>query len=233
MTNNKLDSHHLQRSQKGRHGQGRRGKGRYARLGGADASAFDINVGQNLRRLRTEHELSLRALAEASELNINTLSLIENGRVSPSVSTLQKLALALNVPVASFIEAGVEKKNIIHQKVGLRPRATFAHGTLEDLGTELAGRWAEPFLVTMEPGADSGGSPILHTGLEFIYCLEGSITYAIESQQFDLDPGDSLLFESHLPHRWMNTGTVPARSLLVLCPADERDRPTKLHFVKE
>jgi transcriptional regulator with XRE-family HTH domain len=233
MANKKTISPHLRLGQKGRRGQGKRGKGRGTRFAGTDASTLDINVGQNLRQLRTEHDFSLRALAEVSELNVNTLSLIENGKISPSVSTLQKLALALNIPVASFFEAGAEKKNIIHQKAGLRPRAGFAHGILEDLGTELAGRWAEPFLVTLEPGTDSGETPILHTGLEFIYCLEGSITYAIESQQYNLEPGDSLLFESHLPHRWMNTGTAPARSLLVLCPADERDRPTKLHFVRE
>jgi transcriptional regulator with XRE-family HTH domain len=233
MANKKSNSPHLRLGQKGRRGQWKREKGRGIRFVDANASTLDINVGQNLRRLRTEREFSLRALAEASELNVNTLSLIENGRISPSVSTLQKLALALNVPVASFFEAGSEKKNIIHQKAGLRPRAAFAHGILEDLGTELAGRWAEPFLVTLAPGKGSGETPILHTGLEFIFCLEGSITYTIESQQYDLEPGDSLLFESRLPHRWLNTGAVPARSLLVLCPADERDRPTTLHFARE
>lgn len=217
----------------GKHRHGRRGAGRGFRFAGADASALDIDVGQNLRQLRSERELSLRALAEVSELNINTLSLIEHGKISPSVSTLQKLALALSVPVAAFFEIGAEKKNIIYQKTDHRPRAIFAHGTLEDLGTELAGRWAEPFIVTLEPGADSGEAPILHTGLELVYCLEGSIVYIIELQQYILDPGDSLLFEARLPHRWQNAGTALARFLLVLCPADERDHPTALHFVSE
>jgi transcriptional regulator with XRE-family HTH domain len=233
MMNDKLNSPRLRRGERGKHKQGRRGAERGLRFAGADASVLDIDVGQNLRRLRAEHELSLRALADASELNINTLSLIENGKISPSVSTLQKLALALSVPVAAFFEVGAKKKNIIYQKTGQRPRAIFAHGTLEDLGTELAGRWAEPFVVTLEAGADSGETPILHTGLEFVYCLEGSIVYIIELQQYVLDPGDSLLFEARLPHRWKNAGTMPARSLLVLCPADERDRPTTLHFVQE
>lgn len=203
------------------------------RLAGENASALEIDVGRSLRQLRVEREFSLSALAEASELNINTLSLIENGKISPSVGTLQKLALALNIPVGAFFEAGAERKNIIFQKAGQRPRAAFAHGTLEDLGTELASRWAEPFVVTLEAGADSGETPILHTGLEFVYCLEGRIVYTIESQQYILDPSDSLLFEARLPHRWQNTGAVSARSLLVLCPADERDRPTTLHFVSE
>ncbi|MBN1451818.1 MAG: cupin domain-containing protein [Anaerolineales bacterium] len=211
----------------------RRRMERGRRFVGGNASALDVNVGQRLRQLRSEHELSLSALADISGLNINTLSLIENDKISPSVSTLQKLALALDVPVGAFFEVGVERRNIIFQKAGQRPRATFAHGMLEDLGTELASRWAEPFVVTLEAGADSGETPILHTGLEFVYCLEGRIAYTIESQQYMLEPGDSLLFEARLPHRWQNTGVVPARSLLVLCPADERDRPTSLHFVSD
>ena len=200
------------------------------RFTGTSTSALEIDVGKSLRQLRKEQELSLSALAEVSELNINTLSLIENGKISPSVSTLQKLARALDVPIAAFFRAGAEKEKIIYQRAGQRPRVTFDHGKLEDLGTELASRWAEPFVVILEAGADSGETPILHTGLEFVYCLEGYIAYTVESQRFVLGPGDSLLFEAHLPHRWQNTESVPARSLLVLCPADERDRPAVLHF---
>jgi len=202
-------------------------------LAGRNNSVMEIEVGKRLRQLRKERGLSLSALADASELNINTLSLIENGKISPNVSTLQKLALALDVPVAAFFEENVEKKEIIHQKAGQRSRVSFAHGMLEDLGTELAGRWAEPFIVTLEAGADSGETPIVHTGLEFFYCLEGQIAYTINSKQYRLNPGDSIIFEARLPHRWQNLGTTLARSLLVLCPADAHDRPAMMHFANE
>jgi uncharacterized cupin superfamily protein len=84
--------------------------------------------------------------------------------------------------------------------------------------------------VILEPHADSGPTPIVHTGQEFVYCLEGRVSYAIGDEKFQLDPGDSLLFEAHLPHRWGNAMNVPSRSLLVLCPSDENDRPTRGHF---
>ena len=212
---------------------GRRGVRDGPRLARANPGVLDVDVGQNLHRLRTERDLSLRALAGTSDLNINTVSLIENGKISPSVSTLQKLAVALGVPIAAFFEVGSERKNIIFQKLDQRPRAAFSHGALEDLGTELAGRRAEPFAVSLEPGADSGETPIVHTGLEFVYCLKGSLVYTIESHEYKLDPGDSLMFEARLPHRWRNAGTGAGRWLLVLCPADERDQPTALHFVPE
>ena len=67
-----------------------------------------IDVGKRLRLLRSEKGLSLRALAELSGLNFNTLSLIENAKSSPSVSTLQRLAIALDVPITTFFE--VEEK---------------------------------------------------------------------------------------------------------------------------
>jgi transcriptional regulator with XRE-family HTH domain len=194
------------------------------------ARPAEISVGRRLRELRLEHELSIRALAEKSGLNANTLSLIENSKTSPSVSTLQQLASALGTPITAFFETDAPKNNIAFQKAGQRPAVAFAHGVMEDLGAGLSSRGAEPFIVTLEPHADSGPDPIVHTGREFVYCLEGCLAYTIEEQTFILEPGDSLLFEAFLPHRWQNAGSAPSRSLLALCPADERDHPTEHHF---
>ena len=177
--------------------------------------------------------LSIRALAEQSRLNVNTLSLIENGRTSPSVSTLQQLASALKVPITAFFETDIPKTNIAYQKTGQRHRAGFAHGTLEDLGSGLTLKGGQPFLVTLEPKANSGSTPIVHTGLEFVFCLEGHLSYTIEERAYPLDPGDSLLFEAYLPHSWQNTGETASRSLLIMCPTDESDHPTERHFKPE
>jgi transcriptional regulator with XRE-family HTH domain len=192
-----------------------------------------VDVGQQLRTLRTSRGLSIRALAEKSQLNVNTLSMIENGKTSPSVATLQQLAIALETPITAFFESEGPKNKIAHQKASQRPKVAFAHGTMEDLGPGMITRGAEPFLVTLEPHADSGPNPIVHTGREFVYCLEGQLSYTIEDQEYLLVPGDSLLFEAHLPHRWQNVGATPSRSLLVLCPSDAQDRPTERHFSPE
>ena len=196
----------------------------------ADLHAPQIDVGGCLRRLRKEQGYSLRTLAEISGLNFNTLSLIENGKTSPSVSTLQQLAHALQVPITAFFETLPAQKKIVFQKPGQRPTADFAHGTLEDLGAGLTLHDGQPLLVTLEPGADSGRDPIVHTGLEFVYCLEGRLIYTIDGATYLLEPGDSLIFEAHLPHRWGNAQSAPTRSLLILCPSDENDQPTEVHF---
>ena len=193
-------------------------------------STEGVNVGRRLRKLRAEHDLSIRALAEKSGLAINTLSLIENAKTSPSVSTLQQIAAALDVPITVFFETDTPKTHVVYTKAGSRPSANFAHGTLADLGAGMADSVVQPFVITLEPNRGSGANPIVHTGHEFVYCLEGRITYTIEDRTYLLEPGDSLLFESHLPHRWQNVGVQQAQAILILYPSDERDHPTERHF---
>ena len=197
-----------------------------------DESDGSIDVGARLRMLRAGAGLSIRALAEMSGLNVNTLSLIENGKTSPSVSTLQQLAGALGVPVTEFFVTEQGDKTVVHQRTGQRPRALFAHGVMEDLGAGMSRFGAEPLIVTLEAKADSGVNPIVHTGREFVYCLEGRIAYTVDTETYLLEPGDSLLFEAYLPHRWKNADAEPSRVLLVLCPLDERDQPTQRHFAR-
>jgi transcriptional regulator with XRE-family HTH domain len=194
---------------------------------------FEVDVGHRLRVLRREHGHSLRRLADLSGLNVNTLSLIENGRTSPSVSTLQQVARALQVPISAFFEVDESAQTVVYQKTGQRPRAAFAHGMAEDLGAGMTLHGGQPLLVTLRPGADSGAAPIVHTGHEFVYCLEGLLAYTVDNHDYVLAAGDSLIFEAHLPHRWGNPGPTQTRSLLILCPEDENDHPTERHFATE
>ncbi len=200
---------------------------------GSEPANDNIDVGRSLRQLRLERKLSIRTLAEKSGLNFNTLSLIENGKSSPSVSTLMQLASALQVPITAFFDSGNSKKPITFQKDNQRRRVTFSHGTLEDLGAGLSLQGGQPLLVTLEPKAGSGQAPVVHTGHEFVFCLEGRLTYVIEDEVYLLEPGDSLLFDAYLPHLWQNDGEVASRSLLVMCPSDDRDLPTERHFKPE
>ena len=196
-------------------------------------TAQSIDVGGRLRELRTSQGLSIRFLAELSGLNFNTLSLIENGKTSPSVGTLQHLAQALRVPITAFFETSISPKDVEFQKSGQRRRVTFALGLLEDLGAGLTLGEGLPLLLTLEPGADSGFDPNVHTGQEFVFCLEGHLTYTVAGEEYNLAPGDSLIFHAHLSHRWENRGDTNSRSILILCPADENDRSAEQHFKTE
>jgi len=190
----------------------------------------EVLLGRKLRELRTRKGLSLRALAERSGLNVNTLSLIENGRSSPSVSTLQQLSLALGKPIAIFFEAEALEKKVVFTPADQRPLAFIGKTAIQNLGKELAGSAIQPFAVTIQPGSGSGSQMIVHTGHEFVYCLGGSLHYNIDQQDYLLNAGDSLLFEAHLPHCWENTGTETAEVLLIFYPADENEQPDGKHF---
>jgi transcriptional regulator with XRE-family HTH domain len=191
----------------------------------------EVNVGQRLRELRLARSISIRMLAERSGLNVNTFSLIENNKTSPSVSTLQQIAQALQVPISTFFEAKHGHNKVAYQKAGQRPHAVFGHGEVWDLGAGMPRQGAEPLIITLNARADSGKTPIVHTGREFVYCLEGRVAYGVGDETYSLDPGDSLMFEAYLPHRWQNLNEeAPSRLLLVLCPMDERDQPTERHL---
>lgn len=197
-----------------------------------DVVDTEISVGKRLREIRSERGLSMRSLAEMSGLNINTLSLIENEHTSPSVSTLQQLAQSLQVNITEFFEMEQQSKKVVYQKQGKRPCISFAHNTLEDLAAGMPRFGAEPIIVTLYSNAGSGKNPIVHTGREFVYCLEGRIFYTVDDEKYVLEPGDSLLFEAYLPHHWRNADVTPSRILLVLCPMDERDQPKHRHFIR-
>jgi transcriptional regulator with XRE-family HTH domain len=190
----------------------------------------EVLVGRKLRELRNRKGLSLRALAERSGLNINTLSLVENGKSSPSVSTLQQLALALEVPIATFFESEPVEKRVVFTAADQRPVAAFGNMLMQNLGKDLVGNAVQPFVVTLKPGAGSGDRMIVHTGHEVVYCLSGSIQYQIEQNEIILKPGDSLVFEAHLPHCWENKREDTAQILLILYPSDEREKPGCRHF---
>ena len=88
----------------------------------SEATANDENdglgVGKRLRSIRTTRRMTLRALAEESGLNINTLSLIENEHTSPSVSTLQQLAQALQIPISDFFDTDHGNRELVCQNRG-------------------------------------------------------------------------------------------------------------------
>lgn len=191
----------------------------------------ESHVGQRVRQLRIEHGWSIRGLAEASGLSSNTLSLIEHGKISPSVSTLHRAAQALGVAITAFFDAPPPRRQVVFTAAATRTREWFAHGAVEDLAAGFASRTLYPCLVTLAPHTEgSGADPVVHTGYEFVYCLQGRVVYTVDGQRYLLTPGDSLLLESHLPHRWQNEDETPARMLLVLAPTDDRDRPTQRHF---
>ena len=189
-----------------------------------------IDVGSRLRQMRTERGMSMRALARMSGLSTNALSMIERGRTSPSVSTLYKVAGALEVPITAFFRLEPPKQDIVFQKASNRKRVPFPRGIWEGLGGESFVGRVEPFMLTLEVDGESGPHGMLHTGSEFVMCLEGQIEYDVEGQLFVLNPGDNLLFAAQLRHRWRNVGDTQAKAVIVLSGFEQGERPSEFHL---
>ncbi len=188
-------------------------------------------LGLRIRELRVDRNLSLKRTAELSGLNINTLSLVENGKTSPSVSTLQQLAKALKVPISVFFDSEPEKLHVVYTQKAKRPQSNFGQTQMENLGKDLCCNVVQPFVVTIHPGSGSGEQAIVHTGHEFVYCLTGQVLYTVDNLDYLLEPGDSLVFEAHLPHRWINPSQEKSQLILVIYPVDLREEPGGRHFV--
>lgn len=188
-----------------------------------ELSLVSVQVGKKMREIRKSRRLSIRALAELSGLSVNTLSLIENGKTSPSVNTLQQLAQSLNLPIIAFFDGNLPRTKVVYQKVGERQQIVFSQGHMEKLNTGMPPTGYEPFITRLEIGANSGEFPVTYPGREFIYCLEGHITYFIGENVYPLAPGDSLIFNAHTPHIWRNTASTGSNALLVICPEPALD----------
>jgi transcriptional regulator with XRE-family HTH domain len=194
--------------------------------------ALSVDVGGRLRELREARNISMRGLATASGLSANALSMIERGKTSPSVSTLYKLADALGISITAFFGAEAEKRQVVFIKSDVRPRMSFSRGVFEGLGGEQFMGRVEPFMLTLENGAASGPSAIVHSGHEFVFCLRGGLEYHVEKEVFLLEPGDSLLFASKLSHRWRNPGHAVTNALIIISGFAEGEQPHVMHWKK-
>jgi transcriptional regulator with XRE-family HTH domain len=194
--------------------------------------AVSVNVGVRLRELREARKISMRGLATKSGLSANALSMIERGRTSPSVSTLYKIADALDVPITEFFGPQPVKQDIILIKADERTRIPLTRGVWEGLGGEKFSGRVEPFILTLENGATSGQHMMVHNGYEFVFCLRGQLEYLVEKQLFQLAAGDSLLFAAALNHRWRNPGNTVTNVLIVLSGFLEGELPHTMHLKK-
>jgi quercetin dioxygenase-like cupin family protein/DNA-binding XRE family transcriptional regulator len=187
------------------------------------------DIGARVRMLRKRRGLSLRTLAQMCNLSPNTISLIERGLSSPAVNTLHNLAAGLEVPITAFFETEETLARLILTRPHERIQTKCPGMTVESLGSGLSSQKVTPFLVTLEPYAKVAPTPIVHLGEEWVYCLEGVIVYEVEGEHFRLEPGDSLLFEASLPHRWHNPGSQQALVILVLEAEEDYDMAIERH----
>jgi transcriptional regulator with XRE-family HTH domain len=190
----------------------------------------EFSLGDKLRQLRSERNISQRDLARLAGLSPNSISLIERDETSPSVATLQSLATALNIRMSYFFEEKIPT-SVLLIKSGERPKIESDGVIIEGTGKMLSSQELEPFSITLAPKAGSGGErQVIHSGHEFVYCLQGRIEYVIDGEVYLMETGDVLIFEAMLPHLWRNPFDVEAKFFLVLQTPNASREPVQRHF---
>jgi transcriptional regulator with XRE-family HTH domain len=189
-------------------------------LSGALDNNLEVAIGREVREFRQKMELTVAELAKLSGLSIGMLSKIENGLSSPSLSTLKALSKALNIPVTAFFRKYEEERDASYVPAGsgliIERRGTRAGHQYQLLGHSIDKRLAvEPYLVTLSE--ESEVFPLFqHSGMEFIYMLEGKVSYRHGDKVYRLWPGDALFFNADAPHGPDELIKLPARFLSII-----------------
>ncbi len=161
-------------------------------------------LGNQIRSLRRQHDLSVSDLASAAGISNGMLSKIENGAISASLSTLQSISKVLQAPLSSLFASFEDRQDCSYVPAGqglkIDRRGTKVGHLYQLLGHALRGDVAvEPYLITLSEDAEPYTS-FSHSGVEFIYMLQGEVNYRHGSETYHLRESDALFFDSSALH---------------------------------
>ncbi|EFK08528.1 cupin domain protein [delta proteobacterium NaphS2] len=183
---------------------------------------IQVNVGERVKRVRKDRDLTLQDISRRTDLDVAFLEQIENGSVAPPLGTVIKLAKALDLKMGYFISGDEDRPYTIVRKndgkvvsrYSSKKGKYYGYG-YESLAPHKKDRHMEPFLVSLEP-SESDEERSAHDGQEFIYVLEGAMEVRLGEEVYVLEPGDSIYYDSTVPHLVKNHGTDVTRILAVL-----------------
>ena len=174
-----------------------------------------LTISRNLARLRQEKNLSLDALAEKANVSKVLLCQIEHGEANPTVNTLWKIAVGLDVPFGSLAyEVGSTLQLV--RKTDITP--IFDSQTGLELSPLFSShhRSIEIFIATLPQNSTHKSSPHAAKSEEYVLVLEGALLVTVSNQHYELAQGDSLCIPADQPHSYTNAGEQPAKFECIL-----------------
>jgi len=174
------------------------------------------NLGEVVRRLRSERSLSVRTLAARAGFSPSFISQVELNQASPSIGSLERIASALGVTLSDFFrEPDVETTTVSRLDKRQRLTSWWSRARIEALGPLGTGRPFEAVMITIAAGGSSGKRPHAHDGHELAVVFEGRLKLMLGSEAHLLSRGDAITFSSTTPHLWENPGPKSARLVIV------------------
>ncbi len=183
-----------------------------------------LNLGNKIRNLRKHRALTLQEVSDLTGLSKPLLSQIENNIAAPPIATLIKISTALGVKISHFFQNQnmddrivVVKKN---ERYGVKKLFHHKNETRigyrwESLAYPMVGKQMEPFVVEIEPRDEDDLLFNDHKGEEFHFVLDGIVEFRSAEQVHHLEKGDSIYFDSSIPHALRGIGGL-AKSLIVV-----------------
>jgi len=186
-----------------------------------DKSDLEKRIGNKLKGLRKSMRLSMKQLAEMTNLSPPLFSRIENGLVMPSIPTLQTISNILKVDLGYFFKKEEDRGYVITRQGGrkityskrvLKKRAIYG---LELLAEGMENPFMEPCIVTEFAGPDENFPLAKHDGQEFVYVLEGKLELTLGEKKYALNKGDTAYFIGEIPHGGKSLSKKLARTINV------------------
>ncbi len=178
-------------------------------------------VGKKLKAIRLKNSMTIQELAAQSGVSSNMISRVERGLTIPSVQILMKLAVVFEKSINYFVEEVANTHEVVFSSPGQRDTTVYddEHNMhTESFTSGLRDPQFMSFVCTVPKGGSSGFQQMYHPGDELIVLVDGQLEVTIDGESYLLEPGDSLSFKSHLPHRWDNVGNGAARIIWTLSP---------------
>jgi transcriptional regulator with XRE-family HTH domain len=170
-----------------------------------------MEIGARLQRVRTQKGLSQRELAKRVGVTNSTISLIEQNKVSPSVSSLKKVLDGIPISLADFFTLELDGGPADAPFYRSDDQPDLGDNTLHYylVGKRRANRQMCILREVMPPGSDTGDAMLAHDGEEGGVVVQGQVEVTVGDEVCLLGPGDGYYFDSRVPHRFRNTGDVP------------------------
>ncbi|WP_042474435.1 helix-turn-helix domain-containing protein [Bacillus ndiopicus] len=160
-------------------------------------------IGEMVRKIRKEKKITLKQLAEQTGVSISFLSQVELGKCNATLESLRKICDALQVSPSVFFEQATTDD--------VKEALPFYY---ENLASNNSAATFQPMLVTLQPN-QKDSKEFTHLGYEFIYVLEGELSFSLEEQKSILKVGESIMFSSSQSHIWWNDSLMPTKFLLI------------------
>jgi quercetin dioxygenase-like cupin family protein len=180
-----------------------------------------MHIGEIIHSLRSERKMTLLELSRRSGVALATLSRIENGKMTGTLKSHINIASALEISLPELCKNLAASKKQVEVKSKKERADVFVHDknlTFEMLASKTTNKKMMPVMLKIAKGSSTRKEETKSNIEKFIYVIDGRVEANISDEKYNLSKGDTLYFESSVPHFFKNTGLGESRLLVVTSP---------------